>query len=107
MEVLNTTSPTLKPGAPIETPRNTVPSANTRMAGLDSDTGGFSKADTTDGIKKRDELSRSRYSLHCTSFAAGDQLAQSLPGAEMPHIFQCVSVTVQNSAGFFITIIKK
>jgi hypothetical protein len=39
MEVLNTTSPTLLPEAPIDVPRNTVPSAKTKMAGLVCDTG--------------------------------------------------------------------
>jgi hypothetical protein len=34
MEVLKTTSPTVWPGAPIEIPRNTVPSASTNMAGV-------------------------------------------------------------------------
>src|SRR3989304_3385159 len=33
MEVLKTTSPTVVPAAPIEIPRNTVPSARTNIAG--------------------------------------------------------------------------
>ena len=39
MAVLNTTSPTLLPVAPMAMPRNTVPSAKTRMAGFDCGTG--------------------------------------------------------------------
>jgi hypothetical protein len=38
MEVLNTTSATACPAAPIDVPRNTVPSANTSMAGRFCDT---------------------------------------------------------------------
>jgi len=33
MAVLKTTSPTVTPSAPIDSPRNTVPSARARMAG--------------------------------------------------------------------------
>jgi hypothetical protein len=38
---LNTTSPTLLPDAPMAMPRNTVPSAKTKMAGLVCDTDGL------------------------------------------------------------------
>src|SRR5512143_2289182 len=51
MAVLNTTSPTLLPEAPMPVPRNTVPSAKTKMAGLVCDTGCSLELD----IKKRDE----------------------------------------------------
>src|SRR5512142_2032243 len=51
MEVLKTTSPTLLPKAPMAVPRNTVPSAKTKMAGLVCDTGCSLELD----IKKRDE----------------------------------------------------
>src|SRR5690348_9042599 len=38
MAVLNTTSPTVDPAAPMEIPRNTVPSSRARMAGCSKDT---------------------------------------------------------------------
>src|SRR3954451_19935312 len=72
MAVLKTTSPTARPSAPIESPRNTVPSASARMAGLNDKAcnSGSIVADATSG---RSFSSRSKLSRHYIGVRARDQ----------------------------------
>src|SRR5690606_8094134 len=106
MAVLNTTSPTLWPSAPMASPRKMLPSARARMAGVDKKT----SERLTRFCRKRAAQKRERCDFHftplqrhCQIRAEIDRLARHFTGLtnKYPHRLSPYIHTTRRSAVLF------